>query len=192
MALTTAAGYKTRNGITVSTYDSALAVVLTDAEQAVASWCKRTLETTGSDVTEYYDGTGTDTILLNMYPITSVTSVSYMSGVTSGAADYTAYGTGEYYTEAATGKLIFFTSLDWAFPDGFTSTSGWPIGTANIKVVYKAGYTSSTVPADLAGAIYDLMGLLMQARDGTREDVTEQDIDAFLRDRIPSYRRQTL
>lgn len=192
MALTTTAGYKTRNGITVSTYDSALAVVLTDAEAAVSNWCKRTLESTGSDVTEYYDGTGTDTILLNMYPIVTVTSVSYMSGVTSGAADYTAYGTGEYYTEAATGKLIFFTSLDWAFPESNSTPSSWPVGTANIKVVYKAGYTSATVPADLAGTIYDLMGLFMQARDGTRENVTEQDIDAFLRDRIPTYRRQTL
>jgi len=191
MALTTVAGYKTREGISIASKDAEIGVVLAEAELLTARYCDRTLEDSGSSITEYANGNGDSVLYVEAYPISSVTSVSYLSSVTSGVAGYTAYGTGEYYSDASTGSLIRFGSIDISF-DGSISPPVWPTGEKNIKIVYQGGYTSGTVPADLSDAIYDLMSIILHGRDGTREAATTEDVRAFLDERIPHYRRVTL
>ena len=192
MALITVAGYKDRAGITVTTYDVALAVIVSEVEALVAKFCNRRLESTGADLTEKYNGRGNDTLHLEGYPIVSITSVSYLSGVTSGAATFTAYGSGEYYTVADTGELVRYNAIDYAFPESREVDLNWPIGTGNVQVVYQGGYTAFTVPADLSSAMYDLVGILQHGRDGTREAVTDDEVQAFLIERVSEYRRQGL
>lgn len=192
MALVTSANFKTRASISTTTLDSVIALLIPEAETLVATYLDRDIEDGGSDITEYYDGSGDDLMMLRSWPITSVTSVSYLSGVSAGAATYTAYGTGEYYWDATSGRLIRYAGEDFAFPDSAEVSSGWPHGQKNIKVVYRAGWTSSTVPGDVASCIYDLIALLLHARDGTREAPTQEELQAFMDDRIAKYRRQPL
>lgn len=189
MALVTSANYKTRAGITGSTYDSQIAALIPEAESIVARFLDRVLEDSGSDITEYYNGTGTGVLLLNAYPVTSITSVSYLSSVSAGAASYTAYGTDEYYHDADTGALFRYSGIDYSFVDSPAWDLVWPIGPKNIKVVYQGGWTSATVPSDVESCIYDLIGLLFHTRNGTREAATEEDLRAFLSDRIEHRRR---
>lgn len=189
MALVTAANYKTRAGIAGTTYDGIIALLIPEAEAKVASFCDRIIEDVGSDLTEYYDGTGTNTLTLKAYPITAWTSISYLSSVASSVASYTAYATDEYYYVADTGKVIRYSGIDYAFLDSPNEDIVWPCGPANIKVVYRGGYTTSTVPGDMKEAIYDLIGMLFHARNGTREEPTLDEVTAFLNDRIPHYRR---
>lgn len=192
MALVTSANFKTRAGIGGTGLDSVIALLIPEAETQIATYLDRDIEDGGSDITEYYDGTGTDFLFLRSWPVTSITSVSYLSSVTSGVAGYTAYSDGDYYYDSTSGRLFRYAGEDFAFPESVPYSSGWPIGNRNIKVVYRAGWTSSTVPGDVAACIYDLIAILLHARDGTRTQPTEQDIQAFLDDRIAKYRRQML
>ena len=192
MALVTRANYKTRAGIAVTTFDSVIDLLIAEAEQKIANYCDRVLEDAGSDITEYYDGTGSEVLYLNAYPVASVTSVSYLSSVSSGVPSYTVYAGTDYYFNPNTGELIRYASEDYAFGDSDTPFACWPSGHKNLKVVYQGGYTSSTVPGDLSSTIYDLIAMLLAARNGTLEQPTEQDIKAFLDERIPHYRRMRL
>ena len=62
MALTTVAGYKTREGISIASKDAEIGVVLAEAELLTARYCDRTLEDSGADITEYANGNG-DSVL---------------------------------------------------------------------------------------------------------------------------------
>jgi hypothetical protein len=192
MALITSANYKTRAQIAVTTLDSVIALLIPEAESLVATYLDRDIEDGGSDITEYYDGSGTAVLMLRSWPITSVTSVSYLSSVTAGVAAYTAYGTGDYYFDATTGRLFRYAGEDFAFPESDQVSSGWPIGEKNIKVVYRAGWTSSTVPGDMASCLYDLVSVLLHARNGTRAEPVEQEVQEIMDARIAKYRRQLL
>ena len=75
MSLTTAAQYKTWAKIGVATYDTELALMVTQAEKLVAEVLDRRLEDSGTAVTEYYDGRGDDVLYLKAWPVTSITSV---------------------------------------------------------------------------------------------------------------------
>lgn len=189
MALTTSANYKSWAGLAVSTYDTPIAAILTEAEALVASVLDRTLETPGTDATEYYDGTGDDTIFLRRWPFVSVTSVSYLSSVASGLPSYTAYSAGSYYFTPTDGRLVRFASWDVGFPDDPDGLPTWPAGSGNIKVVYQGAYTSSTVPADLVECIYEVISSILHGRDGTRTAPTDTELRALILNRVGHYRR---
>lgn len=193
MALTTVANFKTWAAITTSDYDTELAPILVEAELFVAQALARAdggasrLETAGTDITDYYDGTGLCELYLRAYPIVSVTSVSYLSSVASGSASYTAFDTGTYYKDDKTGRLIRSGFIDFGFG---TDEAVWPEGPANIKVIYQGGYTSSTVPGDILLAIYRVMALLLAARRGTKEAPTEEELVAAVMETAGHHRRQ--
>lgn len=190
MALTTAANYKTWAKISVATYDTELALLVTQAEKLVAEVLDRRLEDSGAAAIEYYDGRGDDMLYLKAWPVTSITSVSYLSSVSSGVAAYTAYDGSEYYA-TDDGRLIRANVLDYAFPDSNAEaySTNWPCGRDNIKVIYRGGYTSSTVPADLALCIYEVVATLQHGRDGTRDVPQQDELRAFILDRVGHYRR---
>jgi hypothetical protein len=87
--------------------------------------------------TWYLDGNGSDTINLPVWPITSMTSVSY---------DWTrafteTLETTDYEIDENTGILTFLTCE--------------PTGRRTIKIVAVAGWTSTTVPADIKMAMLE-------------------------------------
>lgn len=192
MALTTSSGFKTWAGKSDSVQDTAIAAILTEAEALVANVLDRRLETAGSDVTEYYDGTGDDTIFLRGWPLVSLTSVSYLSSVSAGVAAFTAYDSDGYYTIAADGRLVKYTGIDTGFGDPQDTEPFWAEGAGNIKVVYQGGYTSSTIPADLVECIYEVISMILHGRDGTRTAPTEQALRDLIIARAGHYRRGML
>ena len=195
MALTTVANYKTWAGIGVTEYDSALAVILPQVELLVAQALNRAdggtsrLEATGSDITEYYDGNGLKELYLRAYPIISVTSVSYLSSVSAGAASYVAFDSGTYYQDATSGRMVRSGYVDFGFA---FDDSIWPEGSANIKVVYQGGYTWNTLPDDIDTCIYEVTSIMLHNRSGNRTEASVSELRDLILARIGHHRRKGL
>ena len=129
---------KTFLRITTTDDDNLLAQLLAQAYDRVESECQRTfLE---ADYTEYHNGDGTDTVLLDNYPVNSITSLyddpdrQYGSDTLIDADDYVIY--------ADSGMVVL---------DGLTFNTGLK----NIKITYNAGY--SDLPDELIAAIIKLV-----------------------------------
>ena len=122
MALTTLSNIKTELEITSTDYDDILSQLIDNVSQTIATITDRVLEASYLD--EYYDGNGSRELLLNEYPINSITSI-IVSDTALTSNDY------EYYSES--GLVI----LDNAVSEGYRK----------IRVQYNAGYTS--IPDDL-------------------------------------------
>ena len=131
----------------VRVFLGALSLNYTDAEiQAAIDWASAAVETycnrtfPSAAYTETYDGTGTDMLYLNQYPITAVASVT-LDDETVASADYTRETTGIYYED------------------------GWTKGRRNVSITYTAGYV--TIPADLHMVVTrlssDLIGMVGQS-----------------------------
>ena len=174
MALTTLADLKTYLGISDSSEDALLNLLIADADAAILGYIGRTIEQ--ATLTEYYSGDGTQMLVLKQRPVTAVTSVhvdqSGYSGQGSGAfASSTEWTAGEDFyirtvveNESNTGELVAIKGPGTFRADGTAQTWGeWPLGTGNIKVVYTAGY--STVPGDLAAACRILVAWMRASRD---------------------------
>jgi hypothetical protein len=72
--LTTLARVKIHLGISSSTYDSSLTNKLGAASRAIENYCDRMFLSTA--VTEYFNGSGTDYLQLNYFPVTLMTRVA--------------------------------------------------------------------------------------------------------------------
>ena len=116
------------------TDDEALYTFLIDAAQAEAdSVCYRTLES--ASYTEAYDGTGTDEIYLNNYPVTVMTKVEYGTPFDLASNPRDEIETTEYVLDDDLGSLTFL----------FCSAEKRQM----FSVQFTAGYTSDTAPDDL-------------------------------------------
>jgi len=100
--------------------------------------------------TEYYDGDGTDTLLVDQWPIISITSLN--EDVSRDFLGDTAIDATDILIYAKEGRIVLYAD-EYAFS----------IGKQNIKIVYVAGYAD--IPADLAlaalmhvSSIYNLAG----------------------------------
>jgi len=114
-----------------------LANLISAASVAIERWCKRVfLSTAYTD--EYYDGDGTDSMFLDNFPVTALTSIVI---VESDGTDTTILGT-EFDIDEDTGEIRFVRdcTTECYFPDGFH----------NIKANYTAGFAA--IPADLQEA----------------------------------------
>ena len=121
--------------------DTLITTIIAQIEAEIKTYCKRKYFQATS-LTEYYDGDGTDILLLKEYPIVSVTSLYddtdrvYGSDTKIGSADIIIYGDEGYI------RL-----------DGLSFTKG----EKNIKITYKAGYGTGTgetaMPEDLKLAL---------------------------------------
>lgn len=119
----------------VNKYDTLLAAIITMTSKRFGSYCEREWDNnSGNDITEYFDGTGQDFIIVKHVPIASVTSLyddanrSYGADTLIDATDY-----------------VFYADRGIIQLDGSTFGKGLK----NIKAVYKGGYTASTIPDDL-------------------------------------------
>ena len=73
MALTTLADLKTYLGISDSSEDALLNLLIADADAAILGYIGRTIEQ--ATLTEYYSGDGPQMLVLKQRPVTAVTSV---------------------------------------------------------------------------------------------------------------------
>lgn len=176
-ALITTAGYKTYAGITGTTFDSALDLLVVSAGETFRELAGRD-QATGfltATRTEYYDGTGTDVLILKEAPVTAITSVSLMSDDGQTAS---AYASTEYRFDTDLSGRLFrggATRGRFAGPSEFVSATRiehqtaswgtspcWPEGINNIKVVYTGGY--ATIPTAMAMGLYRMVDHLISNR----------------------------
>ena len=121
----------------VTTDDTMLTNIITRIEKTMKIAMQQEVEY--ASYTEYYDGDGTDTLLLNQFPISTITSIhddtdrAYGSDTLISSADY-----------------VFYANEGMVQLDGLTFTEG----KQNIKVVYSAGF--SPIPEDIKLAAIQL------------------------------------
>jgi hypothetical protein len=151
MALFTSSEFKDHEGITSTAHDTFIGQLATRVSIMVARYCNRlapngvsALEALGSDLTEYYDGTGEKDLQVVRYPLISVTSVHSDHARAFGAA--TLVAAADYYMDKRNGRIVLMPNANTAF-----ATQGIFVkGSANVKVVYQGGF--ATVPEDLKEA----------------------------------------
>jgi len=116
-----------------------------------------------TDYVEYYDGDGSQDILLDQFPIISITSIyddparTFDSTSLVPSTDYVFY--------SKTGKVSKLQPVTGYIVVGIPqSPTMWSDGQLNVKVSYRAGYT--TIPYDAARAVILLAAWYAQ-RAGT-------------------------
>ena len=152
--LVTLQQYKDFNGLESVKNDARINHIIDQVSQLVKSYCSTTIiDYASSAKTEYFTIKDdlVDTIILEESPIISVTSVQERTG----QAD--AYVTLITENSDSSGKYEYIVDTD---SDSIVRTNSighknWAKGVKAIKVVYRAGYTST--PADLKLAVFDLI-----------------------------------
>ena len=128
--------------------DSQIDVLVTSISQLVKTYCGSTLiDYYSTNMTETFDlfDTGTAEVFLTESPLVSVSSVQERDSIADSYTTLTANT--DYYVDTEHDRIYRI--------DGETSSKAWPRGFASVKIVYRAGY--STTPQDLRLAIYDLI-----------------------------------
>lgn len=142
--LTTLAAVKSYVGITSSADDEQLTSLIT----AYSEWARSVMsrDITVQSYVSWSSGRGGVSMLVREWPIVSVTALA-IEGVTIPAAPaWNAYG--------------------YRFAERSITLSGgiiFPIGFDNVRVAYSAGF--AVIPADIAQAINELVGLRYKMRD---------------------------
>lgn len=141
---------------------------INSASSMVSKYCNRKF--IADTYSEFYKGSGRQRLVLNQYPINSITSVSVNSAALTAGTDYvTADST--YLNQG-----IIFKNNGWTWYGYLTGIVGEltaPID--NIEVVYSAGYTLSpmTLPYDLENTVIfmvaDAYGTQNENRIGLKE-----------------------
>jgi hypothetical protein len=184
LALTTASEYKTYAGISGSTDDTFIGVILLVAEKYVANICNRTFES--ATVTEIYDGNGEESIVLRRPPVTSVTSVEFAVSSTT----WTTVPSEAYRIDLAAGVLSManssatFLNFDDSLVDRpwqIGMRPSFPRGRSNIRVVYVGGY--ATIPDDLKFVVWSMMDMMFANRRANL-GMQSESIDSYSYTRV--------
>ena len=146
--LVTLSDYKDAEGIGSPKEDLRISRIIPSVSQLVKTYCGNSIiDFVSSDKTEEFDiYWDTFAVQLTESPVISITSVQERSGYDQ---SYTTLTTGayEYYLDKRTDSVIR------------TNESGarlnWKQGVGAVKVVYRAGYSST--PEDLKLAVFDLV-----------------------------------
>lgn len=167
-SLISIAEYKVWSGISGTSQDALLTVLVDAVSMEVRRWCDRNT-TNGFESmsrTERYDGNDEQTIQLMEWPVTAVTSVTvYTAGGDSDVLD-----TDTYRFDGDSGvlsridpRLARFPVTAFGTVNSTFSVQPWfERGFNNIEVIYTGGY--ATIPADLKMACYRLTDLAYAAR----------------------------
>ncbi len=139
--LNTLAQYKQYLKITDTSLDDWLTDQITEIEDGIRICLGRSLET--ATFTEVYNGDGSNELVLNQFPVTSITNVYYMD---EDAETWT-----EYVDETDYDRLVIDYSKLIMVGGVFYE------GVGNIKVIYVAGY--STIPGTIKKAAKELLTL---------------------------------
>lgn len=165
MAIVSASDYKTWKGISASTYDAQLAVVIPAAQSLAEKFCNRKFE--NATYTEKFSGTGWTQIVVSNAPITDIDFISVAdasgAGFTLSSDDFT-YSTDDSgiigFSPAiegttAVGRLGPLDTIPWVNSPNFSP------GFLNVSVGYDGGYTSQDMPASLKFAMYSLIDVML-------------------------------
>jgi len=146
--LVTLSDYKDAEGIGSPKDDLRISRIIPSVSELVKTYCANTfVDFVSSDKTEEFDVYwDTYAVQLTESPVISITSVQERSGYDQSYATLTT-GAYEYYLDKRTDSVIR------------TNESGtrlnWKHGVGSVKVVYRAGYSST--PDDLKLAVFDLV-----------------------------------
>lgn len=145
MSLVLLSEYKEILGITGNTEDEFVELAQYEIEAKVKSYLNRDLEL--DDYVELYDGTGDEFLVLNQFPINSVSKVEEYSGLDS--------NNDETWEELEQGidyeRIVIPSTKDYILLDG----SLFSFGNQNIRITYNAGY--SDIPYEIQQACKKLM-----------------------------------
>ena len=165
--LVTLQQYKDFAGLQGVQNDARINHIIDQVSQLVKSYCASTIiDYAATNKTEVFTVKDAlvDTIILEESPIISVSSVQERTG----QAD--AYVTLITEDSDNSGKYEYVVNMD-SDSISRTSASGtkyWPKGPKSVKVVYRAGYTST--PEDLKLAVFDLIKYYL--KDERKERMT--------------------
>jgi len=152
--LITLAQYKDFAGLQGVSEDAKINVIIPSVSQAVKTYCGTSfVDFVSSDKTEFFDikDNFTNAIILDESPIISVTSVQEREGQ---SGSYTTLIT-ENSDNSGKYEYVIDFETDTIFRTDDNSDKSFPKGRKAVKVVYRAGYT--TTPADLKLALFDLV-----------------------------------
>jgi len=138
MSLLLLSEYKEILGITGSEEDEFVELAVNETEQTIKSFLNRDLE--AKDYVEIYDGQSTNVLILDQFPINSISKIEYYDGLDPlDVEEWIEYVQGDDYD-----RLLNYES--YITLDGIV----FPEGYKNIRVTYNAGYTD--IPADIQKA----------------------------------------
>lgn len=177
MAIATTAEYKVWAGISGSTYDSVIAVVIAGVQSEMETYCGREFDY-NADTQDLYDGTGSDTLVIRNAPITSNnTTIKLVDALGNVLMTYPA---SSYKIDLNTGVTRLVSSVTtWQYRDNDTAAPVYvgtgdhpcfPDGHRNILVTYQGGYgdaqsgSSYRMPDSLKLALYKLVDMQMAMR----------------------------
>lgn len=166
--LTTVSNFKTNFNIpsTFAGHDTLIQNLITQDSKRCSEYCSRKFA--ARDLTEYYNGDEGDTLLLNDYPINSITSIHddteriYPASTLIASTDYVQINGG------LDGIIKF---------DGLLLTKGLN----NIKIVYNAGF--STLPGDLVKAC-EMLVMADYVEHTTEINVSTSDVIIYKPDKL--------
>lgn len=180
MALTTKTNVKILIGVSDTSLDDVIDLLIPQADAILKGYLQREIEQV--TYTEYYCGTGDQRLVLNQSPVQSITSVYEDTGGYFGngtdafsasselvdGTDYVLRKDDDTATEKSKSGILFRIGKSWPRPQTrkysqLASAPGLAIG--NIKVVYVAGW--AIVPADIQFAANKLVASMISTRDKT-------------------------
>ena len=171
--LVTLQQYKDFAGLQSLKNDARINIVIDQVSQLVKSYCGTTIiDYASTNKTEYFNiGLGVDRIILEESPLIQVVSVeertsqadAYVTLITENSDSSGKY---EYIADMESDSIVRTTS---------TGTKPFPKGMKAVKVVYKAGYTST--PDDLKLAVFDLIKYYMKDEHTQRRTISGATIE---------------
>ena len=182
MAITTTSEYKSYAGITSSAFDTQIGTLLAVAQEMIEDACGRPAGGFESATwTQDVNGFGTELIFVPCWPVSSITSISYIDdsgGLT--ALDSTSYRAGDggllTRTGVSRGRVTgdpFATVLDQT---PYEVSPQFSEGKKNYRVVYSGGY--GTIPQRLKMAVWRLTDT-MRANIGQDPTITGESIGDY-------------
>jgi len=183
--LVTLQEYKDFAGLQGVQHDARINTIIDNVSQLVKTYCGTTIiDYAGSDKTEYFNIADdyVDRIILSESPLISVSSVQERENQAQ------AYTTLITENSDSSGKYEYVLDMD---SDSIIRTNStghkhWPKGVKSVKVVYRAGYTST--PEDLKLAVFDLIKYYMKDERKERMSIggatLENQISTSLRNNI--------
>ena len=172
--LVTLQEYKDFAGLQGVQNDARLNTIIDNVSQLVKTYCGTTIiDFANSDKTEYFNIADdyVDRIILSESPLISVSSVqerenqaqSYTTLITENSDSSGKY---EYVLDMDSDSIIRTNS---------TGHKSFPKGVKAVKVVYRAGYTST--PEDLKLAVFDLIKYYMEEERKERMSIAGASVD---------------
>ncbi len=139
------ADLKTFLGVTTTPLDVKLAAVKADIEAAVKNFCGRDLLVPSTPYTEYYDGDGSQQLIVNQRPVISVASIYVDPSCL--------FESGSLVPNLNSGSPAELISSQRKLNSGIIELFSYAFyrGRRSVKITYSAGY--STVPSDLQRAV---------------------------------------